>query len=111
MLWHNLRLRTRMLLGYGLMFVLVAGLAIFLIVRTDALNQQIERLSVQVTTEAAAGARLTSQVANTQQRIDRYLQQPTSDNLRNTTIALQSLSAEVGSARVIAISTQQHERL
>lgn len=111
MLWHNLRLRTRMLLGYGLMFVLVAALAIFLVLRTNALNQQIGHLSVQVTTEAAAGARLTSQVANTQQKIDRYLQQPTSDNLRNTTMVLQSLTAEIGSARVIAISKQQHEQL
>jgi rsbT co-antagonist protein RsbR len=111
MLWHNLRLHTRMLLGYGLMFALIAALAVFLIVRTDSLNKQIGNLSVQVTTEASAGARLTSQVANTQQKIDRYLQQPAADNLRNATIALQSLTAEVGSARVIASSAQQDQQL
>ena len=41
MLWNNLHLRTRILLGYGLIIILGAALVLFLLVRTSSLNAQI----------------------------------------------------------------------
>jgi hypothetical protein len=111
MLWHNLRLRTRILLGYGLMFVLVAALVLFLIFRTGALNAQIRDLSAQVTAEAATGARLAAQVATTQHAIDLYLQQPLPNNLESATASLQRLSVDVDGARTKLVSPQQQQRL
>src|SRR3712207_3743169 len=76
MLWHNLRLRTRILIGYGLTLALIVALGLLFMFRVSALNSQIRQLSAEVTTEADASTRLAAQVATTQQAIDRYLQQP-----------------------------------
>jgi hypothetical protein len=111
MLWHNLRLRTRILFGYGLMFALIAGLGLVLTLRTAALNSQIQQLSAEVATEAATGTRLAAQVAATQQAIDRYLQQPQPRNLRTATESLQHLAAEVSDARTVLVSLQQRQKL
>jgi rsbT co-antagonist protein RsbR len=111
MQWHNLRLRTRILLGYGLMFVLIAALVVFLIFRTGALNAQIRDLSAQVTAEAATGAGLAAQVAATQHAIDLYLQQPLPNNLESATTSLQRLSVDVEGARTKLVSPQQQQRL
>ena len=110
-LWDNLRLRTRILLGYGLMFALIAALGVFLTFRTAALNSQIQQLSAEVEKEVATSSRLTFAVASTQQAIDRYLQQPQPDNLRTATESLQRLTNEVSSARAILVSPQQRQYL
>ncbi len=99
MLWHNLRLRHRMLLGYGLMLVLIVALALFLMLRTNSLNTQIQRLGAEVTTEATTGARLAASVAATQQAVDRYFQQPTADHLGLATIAIRQLSTAIEDAQ------------
>jgi rsbT co-antagonist protein RsbR len=111
MLWHNLRLRTRILLGYSLMFALIAALALFLTLRTDALNTQIRQLNAEVSAEAATGAQLASQVAATQQAIDRYLQQPQPSNLQTATESLQGLEGAVASAQTVLVSLPQRQRL
>jgi anti-anti-sigma regulatory factor/nitrogen fixation/metabolism regulation signal transduction histidine kinase len=110
-LWDDLRLRTRILLGYGLMFALIAALGLFLTFRTAALNSQIQQLSAEVEIEAATSSHLASAVAVTQQAIDRYLQQPQPDNLRTATEALQRLTNEVSSARAVLVSRQQRQHL
>ncbi|HET9221730.1 MAG TPA: hypothetical protein VFO07_04465, partial [Roseiflexaceae bacterium] len=110
-LWDNLRLRTRILLGYGLMFALVAALGVFLTLRTATLNSQIQQLSAQVEKEVATSSQLASAVATTQQAIDRYLQQPQPDNLRTATESLQHLTNEVSSARAVLVSPRQGQHL
>jgi rsbT co-antagonist protein RsbR len=111
MLWHNLRLRHRILLGYGLMLLLIVALALFLMLRADSLNRQIRSLSAEVATETTAGTRLAAAVATTQQAVDRYFQQPTPDNLGTATEALEHLTAEIGYVRATLVSPQQRSRL
>jgi rsbT co-antagonist protein RsbR len=110
MLWNNLHLRTRILIGYGLIITLSAALVLFLILRTSSLNAQIRKLSAEVTSEAATGTHLTAQVAATQQLIDRYLQQPVPDNLHAANAALPILTAEVENARTRLIDPEQRQR-
>jgi hypothetical protein len=111
MLWHNLRLRHRMLIGYGVMLALFAALALFFILRTNSLNTQIRSLSAEVATEAAVGTRLANAVAATQQAVDRYLQQPAPENLRTATDAQQRLATTIQEARAALVSPQQRPRL
>jgi rsbT co-antagonist protein RsbR len=110
MLWNNLHLRTRILLGYGLIIILGATLVLFLLIRTSNLNEQIRALSAEVTSEAASGTHLAAQVAATQQLIDRYLQQPVPDNLKAANASLQLLSTEVADARARLIGPEQRQR-
>jgi anti-anti-sigma factor len=111
MLWRHLRLRTRLLLGYGLMFVLFVALIALLMFRSSRLNAQIQALSARVTTEAAVGARLTAEVANAQIAIDRYLQQPQPEHLQASAAALQRLNEAVDAARAVLVEPEQRQRL
>lgn len=111
MLWHNARLQTRILLGYGLMLALIAALAMISIVRSSAINQQIRQLSADVTIETTTGAHLASQVAATQLAIDRYLQQPQDDNFRLAASELTRLREAVEQAQTLITSPQQRARL
>ena len=70
-MWWNLNLRTRILLGYGLILVLAAGLALFLVFRVGDLNTRVKQLNSSVTFEATAGARVAAQVAATQRLVER----------------------------------------
>ncbi|MEO7911829.1 MAG: STAS domain-containing protein [Roseiflexaceae bacterium] len=110
MLWNNLHLRTRILFGYGLIIVLGAALVLFLLIRTSSLNAQIRELSAEVTSEAATGTHLASQVAATQQLIDRYLQQTVPGNLQAANASLQSFTAAVQDARPKLIDPEQRQR-
>jgi anti-anti-sigma regulatory factor/methyl-accepting chemotaxis protein len=110
MQWNNLHLRTRILFGYGLIIILSAALVLFLLARTSRLNGQIRELSAEVTSEAATGAHLASQVATTQQLIDRYLQQTAPDNLRAANEALRSLSTAIEEARTKLADPEQRQR-
>jgi rsbT co-antagonist protein RsbR len=110
MLWNNLHLRTRILLGYGLIVILGAALVLFLLAQTNSLNGQIRELSAEVTSEAATGAHLASQVATTQQLIDRYLQQSVPENLQAANQSLQSLTAAVDDARGQLSDPEQRQR-
>jgi rsbT co-antagonist protein RsbR len=110
MLWNNLHLRTRILLGYGLIIILSAALVLFLLARTSSLNAQIRELSAEVTSEAAAGTHLTAQVGATQQLIDRYLQQTTPDNLQTAKASLQTLTTAIDDARPMLTDPEQRQR-
>jgi signal transduction histidine kinase/CheY-like chemotaxis protein len=109
--WHTLRLRTRILLGYGLILVLTSLLTLFLNSRTNALNEQIKQLNDAVARETTLGVQLDGQVATTQQAIDRYLQQPQPDNLRTANESLQRLADKIAAARAVLASPQQRQRL
>ena len=110
MLWNNLHLRIRILLGYGLIIALSAALVLFLLLRTSSLNAQIRELSAEVTSEAAVGIHLTAQVAATQQLIDRYLQQPVPDNLHAADASLALLATAVDDARTRLVDPEQRQR-
>jgi anti-anti-sigma regulatory factor/HAMP domain-containing protein len=110
MLWNNLRLRTRILLGYGLVIALSVALVFFLLIRTNSLNARIRDLSAEVTNEAATGAHLTAQVAATQQLIDRYLQQPVPANLQAASASLRQLTDDVEDARARLADPEQRQR-
>jgi rsbT co-antagonist protein RsbR len=110
MLWNSLYLRTRILLGYGLIIILGAALVLFLLARTSSLNTRIRELSAEVTSEEAAGTHLTAQVAATQQLIDRYLQQTVPDNLLAANESLQTLTTAVEDARPRLSDPEQRQR-
>src|SRR5262249_50043801 len=60
---------------------------------------------------AAVGTRLANAVAATQQSVDRYLQQPASDNLLKATDAQQRLATTIENARATLVTPQQRSRL
>jgi signal transduction histidine kinase/DNA-binding response OmpR family regulator len=109
--WHTLRLRTRILLGYGLILVLTSLLTLFLNSRTNALNEQIKQLNDAVARETTLGVQLDGQVATTQQAIDRYLQQPQPNNLRTANESLRRLADKIAAAQAVLASPQQRQRL
>jgi rsbT co-antagonist protein RsbR len=110
MRWNNLHLRTRILLGYGLIIVLGAALVLFLLARMNGLNTQIRELSAEVTSEAATGTHLAAQVGATQQLIDRYLQQTVPENLQTANASLQTLTTAVEDARTKLADPEQRQR-
>jgi anti-anti-sigma regulatory factor/HAMP domain-containing protein len=97
-MWRNLNLRTRILLGYGLILVLAAALALFLGLRVAELNSQIKQLNDSATFEATTGARVATQIATTQRLVERYLRQPQPENLQSAQFSLQELTTAINRA-------------
>jgi rsbT co-antagonist protein RsbR len=110
-MWHNLTLRARILLGYGLILVLTSALALFLVLRVDALSDRMERLSASGAAEADANTRVASRLAAIQRTVGNYVQQPNAEQSRVAQDALQKLAAEIARARTILTSPAQLERL
>jgi len=110
-MWRNLNLRSRILLGYGLVLVLAAGLALFLVFRVGDLNSRVKQLNSSVTFEATAGARVAAQVAATQRLVERYLRQPQPDNLQSAQFSLQELTSEIERSRATLTGSSQRQRL
>jgi hypothetical protein len=109
--WHTLRLRTRILLGYGLILILTSLLTLFLNSRANALNEQIKELNDTVARETTLGVQLDGQVASTQQAIDHYLLQPVPQNLRTAYDSLLLLSDTLSTAQTITTNAAQRQRL
>src|SRR5262245_4594959 len=110
-MWHKLMLRTRILLGYALILILTSALALFLILRMDALSERIDRLSSSGAAEADANTRLASQLAAIQRTVGTYVQQPDAERQRAASDALQKLAAEITQARTILTSPEQIKQL
>jgi rsbT co-antagonist protein RsbR len=110
-MWRNLNLRMRILLGYGLILALAAILALFLLLRIDALNGRIKQLNDSVAMEAGAGASLAAQVAATQQHVERYLRQPQQQYFLAAQAALQNLDAEILHTHTMLASSSQQQRI
>lgn len=110
-MWQSLNVRTRILLGYGLILGLTAALAFFLAFRIETLNAQIARLNTSVAIEADIGAQLAARVSSTQQSIDRYLQQPRPDNLQSARESLQGLHEAVARAHTGLTGSAQLQRI
>jgi anti-anti-sigma factor len=110
-MWRNLKLRTRILLGFGLVLLLAAALALFLVLRVADLNSRIKQLNTSATFEATTGARVAAQVAATQRLVERYISQPQQENLQSAQFSLQELATEVDRARTTLADSPQRPRL
>src|SRR5262245_34243622 len=110
-MWRNLNLRTRILLGFGLVLLLAVALALFLVWRVADLNSQIKQLNTNATYEATTGARVAGQVAATQRVVERYISQPQQENLQSAQFSLQELATEVDRARTTLADSAQRPRL
>jgi rsbT co-antagonist protein RsbR len=110
-MWRNLNLRTRILLGFGLILLLAAALALFLVLRVADLNGRIKQINTSATFEATTGARVAAQVAMTQRLVERYLSQPQPENLQSAQFSLQELATEVDRARTTLADSAQRPRL
>jgi nitrogen fixation/metabolism regulation signal transduction histidine kinase/anti-anti-sigma regulatory factor len=110
-MWQNLNLRTRILLGFGLVLLLAAALVSFLVLRVADLSSQIKQLNTSATFEATTGARVAAQVAASQRLVERYISQPQEDNLQSAQFSLQELSTEVERARSTLAESAQRQRL
>ena len=108
--WRNLKIPTRIFIGYGLNLGLIVALGLIFITRTATLNTNIRDLSVGVAGETTTSAELIAQVAATQQAIDRYLQYSTPESLRTASTALQQLSAVVAGADRTLLTPDQRKR-
>ena len=110
-MWRNLKLRTRILLGFGLVLLLAAALALFLVLRVADLNSRIKQLNTSATFEATTGARVAAQVAASQRLVERYISQPQQENLQSAQFSLQELETEVERARITLAGSAQQPRL
>ena len=110
-MWRNLNLRTRILLGFGLVLLLAAALALFLVLRVADLNSRIKQLNTSASFEATTGARVAGQVAVTQRLVERYNSQPQPENLQSAQFSLQELATEVDRARTTLADSAQRPRL
>jgi anti-anti-sigma factor len=107
-MWHNRSLRTRILLGYGLILGLASALALFLVLHVGTINQNMQQLNQSVASETEAGMHMTSDVAALQQSVNRYLQQPQSEHLHNVQAALRHLTTDIDQvAATLQGSTRQ----
>jgi rsbT co-antagonist protein RsbR len=110
-MWRNLSLRTRILLGFGLVLLLAVALALFLVLRVADLNSRIKQLNSSATFEATTGARVAAQVAASQRLVERYISQPQRENLQSAQFSLQELATEVERARATLSESTQQSRL
>jgi anti-anti-sigma factor len=110
-MWNKLTLRTRILLGYGLILILTLALALFLVLRVDALSERIERLNASGAAEAEANTRVASQLAAIQRTVGTYVQQPNAEQQRAAHDTLQKLATEIARARTILTSPAQLKQL
>lgn len=107
-MWHNRSLRTRILLGYGLILGLASALALFLVLRVDALNQNMQQLNNSVASETDIGVHMTADVLGAQYAVGRYLQQPQPEHLEGVYEALRQLTANIEQNQaVLSNSTQE----
>jgi anti-anti-sigma factor len=106
-----MNLRTRILLGYGLILVLAAALALFLLLRIGALNGRIKQINDSVVEEASIGTRVVNLVDTTQRAVERYLRAPQQSHYQEAYAALQELAAELKSDRNASINSTQRERM
>lgn len=110
-MWHRLSLRTRILLGYGLGLLVMAGLVGFLILRMEQIQSQIAEINATTAEEAELGAQLAARSAQVQQHVDRYLQQPQQANRAAVQLALSSFAQTLEQHDQGAASAAQGARI
>jgi anti-anti-sigma regulatory factor/HAMP domain-containing protein len=108
-MWHNRSLRTRILLGYGLILGLASALALFLVLHFDGLNHDMQELNTRVASATDVGMHMTRDVATTQQAVNRYLQQPEPAHLQAVHDAMSHLTTDLG--RIEAVQTDPEQRM
>jgi anti-anti-sigma factor len=109
-MWHRLSLRTRILLGYGVGLVIMAGLVGLLLVRLEAINATIVQLNTNAASDADIGVRLAGDVAAAQQSVNRYLQQPQEALRQQAHKNLDALQAEMAQQRPRLTGASQQAR-
>lgn len=110
-MWRHLNLRTRILLGYGVILMLACSLALLLVLRINKLNDEIGQINASVAAATDASVRLAARVSDTQQTVDRYLQQPLVVERETVTASLAGLTSEVEELRQKLTNPAQRERL
>lgn len=106
-----MRLRTQLLLGYSFILAIGAALALFLIVQTQTLANQVATLNGTVTGQVLSAAQLSTQLTESQRATDRYLAQPQIENLVEVHLALQKLIALAHDKRTYPDDSAQRLRL
>lgn len=109
-MWHRLSLRTRILLGYGVGMVIMAGLVGLLLIRLEQINTAIVQLNTSAADDADIGVRLAGDVAAAQQSVNRYLQQPQEALRQQAHKDLDALQAEMQQQRPRLTSASQQAR-
>lgn len=95
MIWNQLSLRRRILLGYGLGLVIMSALVVFLLFRLERLNTQVAALNANAAAEAELGAQLAASSAQAQQAVNAYLRQPQASTRAQATQALDALASDL----------------
>jgi anti-anti-sigma factor len=90
---------------------LSGGLSVFLIWHVTALSARIRDVNARAAVENSVGVTLSSKVATVQQAIDRYLQQPTSENRINADNQLRQLRTLIEETRPQLSDPQQLDDL
>lgn len=110
-MWHNRSLRTRILLGYGLILGLASALVLFLMLHFDGLNRAMQELNTRVASATNIGTHMTRDVAATQEAVNRYLQQPQPDHLEAVHDTLSHLTSDLDDIRATQTNPEQQAQL
>ncbi|NJP04789.1 MAG: HAMP domain-containing protein [Chloroflexaceae bacterium] len=92
-------IQTRILWGYALIVVLVFGILLWMVWSIITLNQQIQQVQRDVTANVDVTVGLAQQVTHSQNMVDRYLHQPSAQNLLETQSLLRDLTGTIETAR------------
>lgn len=97
--WRTFSIRTRILWGYTLILGLVFGLLLYMVWNMINLNQRIQLVQRNVTMDVDIAVGLSEKVTHSQSMVDRYLQQPSAQNLLAAQSALRDLTATIAATR------------
>jgi anti-anti-sigma regulatory factor/HAMP domain-containing protein len=110
-IWHDLSLRTRILIGYGLLVIIAVALSLFYVSRVNGLSQRIGDVNQSVAAEATAGAALAARAATVQQLVDIYLRQPEQPAREAALASLTTLEEEIARQLAQPATAAHRERL
>jgi anti-anti-sigma factor len=103
-MWSYLRLRTRILLSYAAILVLVFALALYLVAQIDSLVQSGRRLNSEVRSNVASSSLLLIGITDVQQAVGAYVVQPTPINQAAARTALAALNQKTTTVRQSVVS-------
>jgi anti-anti-sigma factor len=110
-MWARLRLRTRILISYAAILLLVCALALYLIAQIGALVASGQQLNTEVSAGVQNSSNLLISITDLQQAVSRYQRQPSIAQQANARSALAKLSEQSAAARRAAVTEASRTQL
>jgi len=108
---RDMSLRTRLILGYGIVVSLTLVFGLFMFVHLRSIRDRLAELSANVTADVQYSVEAITAIAETQRIIDRYLQQPDQTRHQEATRQLNALQRTLEHLEVKAHNPAMREHL